>query len=81
LDLSALQNFIETHPIAVGLAFVWVMIWKGFALWRAAERNNRLWFVVILIANTLGLLEIIYLFFITKPISRTSDSTKSIESS
>ena len=79
LDLSAIQNFIDAHPIAVGLAFVWVMAWKGVALWRTAERGQRLWFVVILLANTLGLLEIIYLFFVMKPIKRANDSTKSTE--
>ena len=69
------QNLIETHPVAVGLAAVWVMVWKGLALWRAAEHRARGWFIVLLVLNTLGLLEIIYLFFVTKPAKPEVSST------
>lgn len=44
---------------------VWSIIWKGLALWRAAKRGEKIWFVVFLIVNTAGILEIIYLFLIT----------------
>ncbi len=37
------------------------LILKGFALWRAARKTQKVWFVVMLIVNTLGILEIIYL--------------------
>jgi hypothetical protein len=30
-------------------------------LWRAAQRRDMVWFVVLLVVNTLGILEIIYL--------------------
>ncbi|MCX7779020.1 MAG: DUF5652 family protein [Patescibacteria group bacterium] len=45
---------------------IWVLIWKGLALWRAARNNQQIWFVILLIVNTLGLLEILYLFIISK---------------
>ena len=44
---------------------VWSLIWKGLALWRAAHRGEKVWFIVFLLINTAGILEIIYLFFIT----------------
>ena len=47
------------------LLLVWSLVWKGLALWRAAKRGEKIWFVVFLLVNTLGILEIIYLFFVT----------------
>ena len=44
----------------------WSLVWKGFALWRAGRENSPAWFVVILIVNTFGILEIVYLLFFTK---------------
>ena len=41
---------------------VWELVWKGLALWRA--KNKQLaWFVVMLVLNTAGILEIVYLVF------------------
>mgnify|MGYP001560670331 CR=1 FL=1 len=70
MDIAKVQNFIDlanAHPYLIALGTIWVIVWKGLALWRAAERHARGWFIVIFVVNTLGLLEIIYLFFVTKP--------------
>ena len=49
------------------LVFVlWSIFWKGLALWHAARRGEYWWFVIILVVNTLGILEIIYLFLVAK---------------
>lgn len=45
------------------LLMVWMVVWKGLALWRAARKNSPIWFVVLLVVNTLGVLEILYYFF------------------
>lgn len=45
------------------LIIIWVLVWKGFALWRAARLNHMIWFLLILVINTFGVLEIIYLLF------------------
>lgn len=50
----------------VTIAFVWSLVWKGLALWRAAKRSDKWWFFIFLIVNTLGILEIIYLFAFAK---------------
>jgi methionyl-tRNA synthetase len=34
---------------------------KGLALWRAGRNDQRGWFVALLLVNTLGILELIYL--------------------
>ena len=45
---------------------IWGIFWKGWALWRAAKNNSRVWFVVLLILNTLGILDILYIFVFGK---------------
>jgi hypothetical protein len=39
---------------------------KGFALWHAAKRNEKWWFVALLLINTMGILELVYLIFFAK---------------
>lgn len=46
------------------LVFVWSTVWKAVALWKASRNNQLGWFILLLIVNTLGLLEIIYIFFL-----------------
>jgi len=45
---------------------VWSIAWKGLALWKAARVGNKTWFVVLLVINTLGILEILYLYVFSK---------------
>ncbi len=46
---------------------IWSIFWKGMALWRSARLGQRNWFIAILVLNTIGVLEIIYLYYITEP--------------
>ena len=39
---------------------------KGYALWCAAKRDEKWWFIAIMIVNTAGILEIVYLVFFVK---------------
>ena len=41
---------------------IWELFWKGLALWKAAKRNDKIWYIVLLVLNTAGLLEILYIF-------------------
>lgn len=50
------------------LLSLWALPWKGVALWRAARNGQKAWFVALLVVNTVGLLEILYiLVFSAKP--------------
>ncbi|MBS3163262.1 hypothetical protein J4427_01070 [Candidatus Woesearchaeota archaeon] len=40
---------------------IWEAIWKGFGMWRSARNGHLVWFVCILVLNTIGILPIIYL--------------------
>ncbi|MBI2598887.1 hypothetical protein HYW40_01595 [Candidatus Curtissbacteria bacterium] len=55
-----------TANILFAIGFIWTMAVKGFALWRASQYKQLYWFVAILILNTLGVLEIIYLLAFAK---------------
>jgi len=58
---------IANFPTALVIIFiVWSLFWKGFSMWRAARNNQSWWYVALLIINTVGLLEIIYLAFFQK---------------
>ena len=45
---------------------VWTMIWKGIALWKAARLSHKGWFVALLVVNTVGLLEMLYIFLVAR---------------
>lgn len=44
---------------------IWSLVWKGLALWKAARREEKYWFVALLVINVVGLLEMLYIFVIT----------------
>lgn len=48
------------------ILIIWSLVWKGLALWRAARSGAKIWFVILLLVNTVGLLDILYYFFIHK---------------
>lgn len=45
---------------------VWSLFWKGLSLWHAGRKGQSKWFIALLLLNTLGILDIIYLFVILK---------------
>ena len=57
-------------PLWVMLVFIvasiWSLGWKGVALWKAAQLSHKRWFILLLIANTLGILDIIYIRFVAR---------------
>lgn len=59
-------HWLFTFPATFALFLVWSFFWKGFALWHAAKRGEKWWFIIFLVVNTVGILEITYIFFIAK---------------
>ncbi len=49
--------------VVIGL---WSLPWKAVALWKAARQNQKWWFITLLVVNTAGLLEILYVFAFSK---------------
>ena len=63
MNSSAVPDF---PSILIFASFIWSIIWKGVALWNAATHKQRNWFIAILVINTVGILEIVYLFGFAK---------------
>lgn len=69
-----MQNFVqfdgfEVSPSKLALLIlitIWTIFWKGLALWHTVKRNEKGWFIVILVLNTFGILDLVYLFYIVK---------------
>lgn len=46
---------------------LWILPWKGYALWTASQRSSKEWFVFLMLPiNTFAALDIFYIFFIAK---------------
>ncbi len=48
------------------LAMIWDVIWKAIALWRSARNKQLVWFIFLLIVNSVGILPIIYIVWFSK---------------
>jgi len=57
----------EAQLLIVALVVsLWSIPWKAFALWKSARNGSKVWFVVLLIFNTVAILEILYIFVFSK---------------
>ncbi len=63
-------------PFILLIAYIWVIPWKGAALWKAAKNGQKGWFIALLLLNTLAVLDIIYIFIFsnTKRLERSNQS-------
>lgn len=48
------------------IILVWIVVWKLLALWKSARNNHIVWFIVLAIINTVGILEILYIYVFSK---------------
>lgn len=65
-NLRDMNSITAIPPLLQFVLLVWSIAWKGLALWNAAKNSQKNWFIAILIVNTVGILEIIYLFRFAK---------------
>jgi len=59
-------EFLMQNQWIIWLAIAWTLPWKGWALWKSARLDDKWWFIIFLVVNTLGILEILYIFIFTK---------------
>ncbi|MBS3108057.1 hypothetical protein J4468_04035 [Candidatus Woesearchaeota archaeon] len=55
-----------TWVLLLAVLAIWETIWKGIALWKSARSKHLVWFVCIIIFNTIGILPIVYIYFFSK---------------
>jgi hypothetical protein len=73
-NLSFFSVFGSTAPI-IYLLVILDLILKGITLFKSAKRDQRVWFVALLLINSLGILPIIYLI-VNKDIKMTGTQKK-----
>jgi hypothetical protein len=62
-DISSLIGI----PLALFIIIlVWSNIWKFIAMWKAGRNNSLGWFIIFALVNTVGILEILYIFVFSK---------------
>jgi len=59
-------GFLAVSGVVLAIVLIWSLFWKGMALWKAAREGSKIWFVALLVINTLGILEILYLYVFSK---------------
>lgn len=71
---TVLTNYVSdtvgvSNSVAVFLIVVigiWSLVWKGMALWKSAGKKQLVWFIVFIFINTVGILEILYIYVFSK---------------
>jgi hypothetical protein len=61
-----MQALITQYLWVIYILLAWTVVWKGIALWKSARNSHKVWFIIILVANTLSILDIIYILFFSK---------------
>lgn len=56
----------------LAVILIWSSIWKLLAFWKSARRKHVVWFIVFALVNTIGILEILYIYVF-------SDMTKKVK--
>lgn len=60
------ELFSQNKILVLIIAMLWTLPWKGYALWTSSKMGHKKWFVILIILNTFGILEIFYIFYIAK---------------
>ena len=77
MALESIVQFYTTMPTWLILVLsVWVLVWKGLALWKSARIRSPIWFIVILVTNTIGILPILYIFIFSEMRSGKKNANK-----
>lgn len=61
-----LASLSTQNKVYLTIALVWSLVWKGIALWKSAQKKEKWWFIAFLLVNTLGVLEIAYIYYFSK---------------
>ena len=66
IDFSNLSSLPEWFLPVLLVLMAWTLFWKGLGMWHAARKKDVAWFVILLLVNSLGILDMIYLFGFAK---------------
>jgi len=63
---QTIGGWLAQNAWLFSIVLIWSVAWKGLALWKAARNSDKVWYVLLLVVNTLGILEILYFFYFSK---------------
>ena len=67
MDTTTVLQTLQGIPAwLIAIIVIWSLAWKGIALWKAAQLSQKKWFILLLIVNTFGILEILYIRFVAR---------------
>jgi len=66
VNMMGVSSMSSGSAILFAIMVLWSLGWKGVALWKAARNGEKWWYIAMLVINTVGLLEIVYIFFFDK---------------
>ncbi len=79
------ENYFSDLAAQIGInlwllviIIIWSAIWKMAALWKSARKNQIIWFIILAVVNTVGILEILYIYVFSemKKASKTEKTSK-----
>lgn len=80
---AQIEQFATSQPtgylVIIYTILIWALVWKGLALWKSANKKQVPWFIALLILNTVGILEILYIFVFSKINLKTKKSVNEVK--
>ena len=67
MELISMSWFL---PTVIALA-IWDIIWKLIAMWYAARDGQKLWYILLVLFNSIGVLPILYIYVIRKNVKKS----------
>ena len=64
-----INQIVEQLGISIWMfvaIIIWSYTWKLLAFWKSARKNSPVWFILFAFLNTMGILEILYLFIFSE---------------
>lgn len=74
--MSGVSLWSGISMFLMGILIIWSLVWKIIALWKAAKKKQIVWFIVLVFINTLGILEILYIYVFSKMKSKPKEEEK-----
>jgi len=75
--MEATLDILFVMFILIAIVSIWDSVWKAISLWKSARNGHLVWFICLLVFNTVGILPIIYIFLFSEKLKE--DSSKKIE--
>lgn len=63
---SEVVSFLLENVWIFVIVMIWSVVWKALALWRAVKNDSKVWFILLLLVNTIGIFDILYILIFGK---------------